>query len=67
MFENVFKLLKIKKRILYIFDTRGGGGGSTTRFLGLNPHYFAQVGRVGKGQRTIHIHIRYLMGLAIGD
>ena len=36
MFENVFKLLKIKKN-LYIFDTREGGGGgrgSTTRFLG---------------------------------
>ena len=26
MFENVFKLLKIKKKkMLYIFDTRGGG------------------------------------------
>ena len=38
MFENVFKLLK-EKKIVYIFDTRGGAGagvGSTTRFLGLN-------------------------------
>ena len=35
MFENVLKLLKIKIKFLYIFDTRGGGG-STTRFLGLN-------------------------------
>ena len=32
MFENVFKLLKIKNKILYIFYTRG----PTTHFLGLN-------------------------------
>ena len=47
MFENVFKLLKKKEKNLYIFDTRGGagaGGGSTTRFLGLNrkPYNFRE-------------------------
>ena len=31
MFENVFKLLKIKNKILYIFDTRGGV--SKSKFL----------------------------------
>ena len=41
MFENVFKLLKIKIKILYIFDTRGGG--STTRFLGLNHIFFLTI------------------------
>ena len=31
MFENVFKLLKKKKKILYIW---AGAGGFTTRFIG---------------------------------
>ena len=41
MFENVFKLLKIKKSNLYIFDARGGEGavGATNCFLGLNPDF----------------------------
>ena len=32
MFENVFKILKITKKFLHIFDTRGGG--STTLIIG---------------------------------
>ena len=38
MFENVFKLLKIKnKNVVHFFDKgRGGGRGSTTLIIGLN-------------------------------
>ena len=47
MFENVFKLLKIKNKNVYIFYTRGGGagagGGSTYRFLGLNQKDLAKL------------------------
>ena len=49
MFENVFKLLKIKNKILYIFDTRGEWGVCTfeyfMRFLTLSsaPSYSSAV------------------------
>ena len=39
MFENVFKLLKIRKTNLYIFDTRGGGEGVHNSLSRIEPEF----------------------------
>ena len=59
MFENDFKLLKIKNKKLYIFDKRGGGrGGGVHKLLSrIEPSFGSQVilsqvmlGQASKGQ-----------------
>ena len=50
MFKNVLKLLEIYKKVVDIFDTIKGGGGSTNPSLGLRRQFWLNMKNIIKMQ-----------------